>query len=225
MGYLKLPERLSTLYVHQMKNAVLYNINEKIGPYRCDNQERVIRLDNIIDREPIFQEVFTSPFILEPLISLIGPNIELVRNRHNHATLNLKGSPPPRLHRDVLQWSRSLVTLILYLETATVENGCTHLIPGSHFFPFVGIPNNGGTWMDEHSIYADLLNQSIPVPMPEGGVLLFDSLIFHAPGKNTTEGTRMTATMGYHSVDELSGKSDPKLMLVHGEHLYRGNDT
>jgi ectoine hydroxylase-related dioxygenase (phytanoyl-CoA dioxygenase family) len=79
--------------------------------------------------------------------------------------------------------------------------------------------------MDEHSIYADLLNQSIPVPMPKGGVLIFDSLIFHARGKNTTEGTRMTATMGYHSVDELSGKDDSKLMLVHGERLYKGNDT
>jgi ectoine hydroxylase-related dioxygenase (phytanoyl-CoA dioxygenase family) len=60
--------------------------------------------------------------------------------------------------------------------------------------------------------------------IPEGGVLLFDSLVFHAPGKNTTEDTRMVATMGYHSVDELSGKSDTKLMLVHGEQLYRGND-
>jgi phytanoyl-CoA hydroxylase len=224
MGYFKLPELLSTVYVHQMKKAVLCKMNGKIAPYRSDNQERVIRIDNIIDREPIFQEVFTLPSILEPLISLIGPNIELVRNRHNHATINLKGSPPPRLHRDVLQWSRSLVTVILYLEAATIENGCTHLIPGSHLFPFVGAPNNGGTWMDEHSIYADLLNQSIPVPMPEGGILFFDSLIFHAPGKNTTEGTRMIATMGYHSVDELSGKSDPKLMLVHGERLYRGND-
>jgi phytanoyl-CoA hydroxylase len=225
MGYLKLPELLSTVYVHQMKKAVLHNMNGKIGSYRCDNQERVIRIDNIIDREPIFQEVFTSPLILEPLISLIGPNIELVRNRHNHATINLKGSPPPRLHRDVLQWSRSLVTVLLYLETATIENGCTHLIPGSHFFPFVGTPNNGGTWMDEHAIYADLLHQSLPVPMPEGAVLIFDSLIFHASGKNTTEGTRMIATMGYHSVDELSDKDDSKRMLVHGERLYRGNDT
>jgi ectoine hydroxylase-related dioxygenase (phytanoyl-CoA dioxygenase family) len=208
-----------------MKTSVLYHINKKIGPYHCDNQQRVVRLDNIIDREPIFQEVFTSPFILEPLISLIGPNIELVRNRHNHATLNLKGASTPRLHRDVLQWSRSLVTVILYLEAATIENGCTHLIPGSHFFPFIGTPNNGGTWMDEHSIYADFLNQSLPVPMPEGGVLIFDSLIFHAPGNNMTEGTRMTVTMGYHSVDELSDQDDPKRLLVHGERLYRGNDT
>jgi ectoine hydroxylase-related dioxygenase (phytanoyl-CoA dioxygenase family) len=225
MGYFKLPELLPMEYVQQMRKAVLHNMNEKIAPYRCDNQERIIRIDNIIGREPIFQEVFTSPFILEPLISLIGPNIELVRNRHNHATINLKGFPAPRLHRDVLQWSRPLVTVILYLEAATIENGCTYLIPGSHFFPFVGTPNNGGTWIDEHSIYADLINQSLPVPMPEGGVLLFDSLIFHAPGKNTTESTRMIAAMAYHSVDELSGKDDPKLMLVNGERLYRGNDT
>jgi len=101
MGYLKLPALLPRVSIHQMKKAILYNINEKIDPYRCDDKERIIRIDNIIDREPIFQEVFISPFILEPLISLLGPNIELARNRHNHATINLKGSHPPRLHRDV----------------------------------------------------------------------------------------------------------------------------
>jgi phytanoyl-CoA hydroxylase len=149
----------------------------------------------------------------------------MLKNRHNHASISPKYSDPPRLHRDVLQWSRSIVTVIVYLEETTLENGCTHIIPGSHYLPFVGTPNNGGTWMDEHSVYFDLLNQSLPVPMTSGGILFFDGLTFHGVGVNTTDNTRMSVTMAYHSVDELcKGDINSYQLLVRGDRIYKGND-
>ncbi|HMW40610.1 MAG TPA: phytanoyl-CoA dioxygenase family protein [Saprospiraceae bacterium] len=224
VGYLKLRGRVSRESVFALKAKIEADIRSKIAPFKMNDNGEIIRLSALIDRNSIFFEVFTSSEVLDPLESLLGPNIELVRNRHNHATVNAKGHSDGRLHRDVLQWSRDIVTIILYLENSTIDNGCTHIIPSSQYFPFVGKPNNGGTWMDEHSIYKDFLDQSLPIPMNAGDILVIDSLMFHAVGLNSTDKTRMSITMGYRSVDELSRVDDPKLLLVRGQRIYKGND-
>lgn len=223
-GYIKLPWCVPEATVNDMRRVVGDCLRARKEPIGYDNQGRAVRVSNVLERDPIFRQVFTSDTILDPLESLLGPNIELALNRHNHATITPKDLPFPRLHRDVLQWTRSVVTVIVYLEQSTTENGCTEIIPGSHYLPFVGTPNNGGTWMDEHSVYADLMEQALPIPMPSGGILIFDSLAFHRVGVNRTDSLRMSVTMAYHSVDELSGISDPHRLLVRGERLYRGND-
>ncbi|NCS31992.1 phytanoyl-CoA dioxygenase family protein [bacterium] len=95
-----------------------------------------------------FNRIILSDAVLDPLEALLGPNIEFLLNRHNSLTFNNKGEIPERLHRDVLQWTRNILTVMVYLDDASVQNGCTRIIPTSHLFPFVGTPNNGGTWMD-----------------------------------------------------------------------------
>ena len=57
-----------------------------------------------------------------------------------------------------------------------------------------------------------------------GGLLAIDSFLMHSAGINRTAGTRMSMTVGYHSVDELSDVPNPKRVLVRGERIYRGND-
>lgn len=225
MGYLRLPTKIPLELVAEMRAVITRQADAKVAPLRTDANGQVVRLDQIFTRDSTFTMVFSSSIILDPLESLLGPNIELVLNRHNHATFNTRESTKFRLHRDVLQWSRTLVTAILYLDDATVETGCTHIIQGSHYLPFIGIPNNGGTWMDEHDVYNDLLKQALPVPMDSGGVLIFDSLVFHSVGENHSDHTRMSVCMGYHSADELSNvKDDPKRILVRGTRIYKGND-
>lgn len=222
-GYLRLPRVAAADEVQKMRAIILDAV--KAPGVRVDNLGRPYRVDQILDRDPVFRDVFTRPEVLLRLEGLLGPNIELVRNRHNHATANLQGYNGLRLHRDILQWSRNLVTAILYLEDATAENGATRLIPTSQYLPFVGTPNNGGTWMDEHHVFAPLMNQALPVPMGEGEILLFDSLAFHATGANLTASERLIVTLGFHSVDELSASDYGRTReIVLGERIYRGND-
>ncbi len=57
-----------------------------------------------------------------------------------------------------------------------------------------------------------------------GGMLIIDSLIFHGAGKNRTDDTRMSMTVGYHSVDELSKVENPQQILVRGEQIYLGSE-
>jgi hypothetical protein len=56
-------------------------------------------------------------------------------------------------------------------------------------------------------------------------MLAIDSLVMHGPGQNHTPNTRMSLTVGYHSVDELSDVVNPKRVLVRGERPYLGNDN
>ena len=62
--------------------------------------------------------------------------LEFVLNRHNHIYLRDRGSSHSlELHRDVRHWSRTIVTVLVYLEDTNLENGCTRVVPGSHLLP------------------------------------------------------------------------------------------
>jgi phytanoyl-CoA hydroxylase len=224
-GYLRFPQTLSQHEVMGVRAAVMEQLDRAVEPVRRDSAGRVVRLSRLSERGPIFRQTFASPRLLGPLASLLGPNIVFVRNRHNHATLTAALTKSARLHRDVLQWSRPIVTVLVYLDAATEQSGCTRIIPASHLLPFVGTPNNGGTWMDEHHVFADLLEQAIPVPMPAGGVLAVDGLAFHAAGHTTGSIPRVALTGAYRSVDELARDepADPNLEVLLGENLYRGD--
>jgi phytanoyl-CoA hydroxylase len=222
-SYLRLVDAFGDRDVEVLTAELVTRFASAIGPVRRNSSGQVVRLSHAFERDPLFREVFTSPVVLAPLRSLLGPNVEFVLNRHNHVTVNDRESKSLRLHRDVLQWSRPIVSVMVYLEATSELNGCTHIIPSSHFLPFVGTPNNGGTWMDEHHVYSDLLGQALPVPMPAGGVLLFDGLAFHSSGFNSSPAPRFAMTGAYHSVDELLRPAPAMSVLVCGERLHRGD--
>jgi phytanoyl-CoA hydroxylase len=220
-GFLRLPTKLPEAQVETLKRAILSDVDEVVEPVVRNGAGRVVRLSRLLDRDPIFRETVSSSLVLDPLESLLGPNIEVVLNRHNHATLNL-ADKPDSFHQDNMQWTRALVTVIFFLEETTLENGCTMMIPGTHLLPGAEVRYR----LDESQWIAEsgLLEQAVPVPMPAGGLLAIDSLIFHRIGINQTESSRMSMTVGYHSVDEFAGVEDPKRWLVRGERVYKGND-
>jgi ectoine hydroxylase-related dioxygenase (phytanoyl-CoA dioxygenase family) len=221
-GFLKLPGRLAPERVAQLIETIRRDLRDEVQPVVRDRQRRVVRISDIWSRDPIFRDTLTCPEVLDPLEALLGPNIELILNRHNHATLRLAGEGTSYYHRDILQWSRTIVTVLFYLEETTVENGCTLVIPGTHWLPGIQALS---LEQDEGIARAGLLDQAVPVPMPTGGLLAIDSFLMHTAGINHTSGSRISMTVGYHSVDELSDVPNPKRVLVRGERIYRGNDT
>ena len=221
-GFIKLPRRLPEGMVARIKEAIWRDIEGEVAPVARDKQGRVVRVSKVWERGGVFQEAMTAPEVLDPLEALLGPNIELILNRHNHATLRLAGDGTDYFHRDVLQWSRTIVTVLFYLEDTTVENGCTLLVPGTHLL-LPGVTENAlkSVEWDQRS---GVLEQAVPLPMPAGGLVAIDSMVMHSAGRNTTPGTRISMTMGYHSVDELSGVENPRRVLVRGKRVYNGND-
>jgi ectoine hydroxylase-related dioxygenase (phytanoyl-CoA dioxygenase family) len=225
-GYMRSRDQLSKRAIDGLTTFVDDEFERPTPPYRTNAAGRICRLDNLLERDTLFLSVLRQPAILDPLIALLGPNVEVSKHRHNHATLNQAGDIPYRLHRDIQQWSRAILNVFIYLDYANVENGCTHLIPGSHLLPYAGRQSGdgGGNWADEHTQYKDLIGQEVPVPMPRGGVLFVNSLVFHTVGVNRGHGTRRSLVFACHSTDELieAGEGESTI-LVSGQRKFKGN--
>ena len=216
-GFIKFPTQLSKDHVEALKAAALKDMEEAVEPV-ARQDDRIIRISAVWQRGGIFQETITCDKILNPLESLLGSNIEFVLNRHNHVYLRDAGSTHSLdLHRDVRHWSRTIATVLIYLEETNLENGCTRVVPGSHHLPAFA-------HLKDEAIQEIAANQAIPLPMPAGGLLAIDSMIIHSAGINRTDRTRMSMTLGYHSADELAAGDNPKKVLVRGTRPYGGND-
>lgn len=225
VGYARSADILPGVVVDKLRDFVATAIAREEPPFRTNAQGRVVRIDRVLDRDTMFIETLKHEAFRGLIESILGPNVVVLKTRHNHATLNRAGDIPFRFHRDILQWSRPIITAIVYLEEATVERGCTHVIPGSHLLPFAGMPpdGGGGNWLDDHEEYRGFKTQGLPVPMSRGQLLLLDSLAFHTVGSNSSSESRASLTFALRSVDELERQA-PHLELLFGEWVYKGND-
>lgn len=221
-GFLALPNVFDSEEVDAIRGLVEAQAERRDEAIEVDKDGRLAKVGGLIQRDARFSRLFASEALLGPLESLLGPNVELLLSRHNHATLRDGALRSRRLHRDVLQWSRTVVSAVVQLDDSVGEQAATRVVPGSHLLPFVGRPNNGGTWMDEHGVFRSLLDQAVPVSVGKGGVLLVDGVCFHSAGWRGDEGDRMRITLAYRAVDEL--EKDPSGgLLVSGAHEYRGH--
>jgi phytanoyl-CoA hydroxylase len=226
-GYLRLAGVFSPALVAETSDFLTKEFAQADG-YGAVRSGGQVKLYDFVGRAgDLGTRLVRHPVLVDALTSLLGPNVVMTVNRHNQASINAPGEAEPRLHRDVLQWTRNVLTAVVYLQDSNEDNGCTYLIPGSHYAPFVGVPqkDGGGTWMDEHEEFAGLLDQTVPVPVGKGGVLLMDSLVFHSVGPNRSTSERRSIVLGFNSVDELDPRGlDRHQFLIAGEDLYRGND-
>ena len=171
-------------------------------------------------RDPIFRTAAAAPKLISVLQELLGPNVDVVLNRHNHVTLRPPGAAQLEWHRDVANWSRPIVSAVFYLEDSTVENGCTWVLPGSHHMLWYHARLSGHGRMDS---LAQLGFQALPVAAQAGDVLLMNGLAIHGAGANHSGATRMSMTLGYHAVDELGYPEEMYKSLVAGERVLRHN--
>ena len=181
--------------------------------------EDVRRLSKILQRDQVYFEAATHPLVLDPLEGILGPNIELLTNKHNHLMVRPPGSDHVYWHSGEEPYEPTLVTALIYLEAATLANGCIHLVPGSHMRPFRRPKRPGGGFAD-----SPLFHRALPVPMPRGGILLFDDCCYHGSGINDSKGSRRSMTLGYRAHDSHDVlKEDPEKLLVRGERIYTGH--
>jgi ectoine hydroxylase-related dioxygenase (phytanoyl-CoA dioxygenase family) len=150
---------------------------------RASNQH--YHAPNLVGRDPIFREIACLPLILATVEGLIGADCIL-------SSCNLgarrPGGDAQGLHRDTGIWGSSMpfMDFPIGIQTAwcfddfTIENGATHLVPGSHA--------RRDARPDEPSIQA---------VAPAGSIIAFDCQAFHAGGANRTERIRRAALTLY----------------------------
>ncbi|WP_082963415.1 phytanoyl-CoA dioxygenase family protein [Mycolicibacterium peregrinum] len=231
-GYWCGEERVHPGRVDRMHAVVADHLERAVAPLRVNDDGIPCRIDHLIERDPVFLETLRSPAIAEPLAAILGPTVEVVLHRHNHATRNFPQDIPMRLHRDIQQWSQPLVAVFIYLESSTVQNGCTRVVPGTHRAPYAGPQSGGGggNWADEHDEYAAFIGQDLPVEMPRGGVLFLNCLCFHSVGGHTpgaVENTRSRYSIVFacRAIDELTADESADAVQLFGTRRWLANDA
>ncbi len=216
-GFLGLPWRLPAESVEAIKKQATEEIEQAVEPLFRDYRGDVMRLLAVWERGGAIRRVLGGPEVVPALQSLLAPDVELMLNRKNHVALRRRDDHSAmslELHRDVRNWSRTVCTILFFLEDTNLDNGCTQIVPGSQVLPDVarGLIAETDPW----SIDSGILDQRVPIPMPAGGMLAINTMVMHAAGRNRTDGTRMTLTAGYHVVDHHAGTWDPKRVVVRG---------
>ncbi|MCI0690209.1 MAG: hypothetical protein L0Y54_23670, partial [Sporichthyaceae bacterium] len=108
VGYLRVPGLLGLNQVERLRDTAFRVAADGDQPHVRHTPEKT-RLDQVVSLDATYLEIASADPVLDTLMPVLGPNIELVENRHNH--LSIYRSPgTDRLHRDILQWSRSILT-------------------------------------------------------------------------------------------------------------------
>lgn len=159
-------------------------------------------------RDPVFHAFATS----EPVVDLVSDvldtaDIDCFLSQFIFKNPGAWGQP---WHQDSYYFpfepARPIVGVWLAVTEATLENGCLHVLPGSHHAPVAThVPD---TRPNANYGYVEIVDHdmsgSVPVCMQPGDLLLFDSHLMHRSTDNQTSGIR--AAMVYHYA--LAGSVD-----------------
>jgi phytanoyl-CoA hydroxylase len=151
-------------------------------------------------RDHVFHSFAISAAVTDPMTQLLdAEDIDVFLSQFIFKNAGAWGQP---WHQDSFYFPfdppRPVVGVWLAITAATLDNGCLHVVPGSHREPVhEHVPdrrpgaNYGYVEIVDHDMDA-----SIAVTMEPGDVLLFDSHLMHRSTDNRTAAPR--AAMVYH---------------------------
>ncbi|QHT59722.1 phytanoyl-CoA dioxygenase family protein [Paenibacillus lycopersici] len=146
-----------------------------------------------------FLRALMHPNMAAVLSQLIGPNVQL-----HHSKMLVK--PPENgaafpMHQDAPYFPHEKHTMLaasVHLDDANVENGCLHVMPGSHkegMLPHVG----------RHYLNAKEypVSDGVPCIAEAGDVLFFNYLTIHGSPQNRSERNRRNVLFQYRSATDF----------------------
>lgn len=156
--------------------------------FGLDYGDKNVRVWNILNRDPIFQDMVQASEVMTLLEHLLGWPALLGNLSANIAE---PGSEGGAWHQDQLfvpkPWPQAPqgMNFAWLLDDFTIDNGATEVIPSSH------------RWAD-HSEMAELDHHAMPVIAPAGTMMVFESRMFHRTGNNRSS-TPRAALFGWYT--------------------------
>jgi ectoine hydroxylase-related dioxygenase (phytanoyl-CoA dioxygenase family) len=142
--------------------------------------------------------------LVDPMRSVLGHDDVMLYTEK----LNLKrprhGGPNP-WHQDYPYWvdasenAHEIATTIVYLDDATVDNGCTWVVPGSHLTGVWKTRQDTDT-MGQNEIDPSAYppgRDAVPVEVEAGSTVTFGSLLVHQSTPNTSDEPRRALLYSY----------------------------
>ncbi len=171
---------------------------------------RVRRIKDPHVNGDIYAEMLTSPWIMDLVVQLIGPNL-----RMDHSKLNIKparGGEPVEWHQDWAFYPHTnddIVEVGVMIEDCTLENGPMLMIPGSHRGPVYDHHHQGyfAGAMDPVAAGLDIA-KAVPVTGKAGSISLHHVRTVHGSRDNLSDRDRPLLLFGYRAADAWPLRSD-----------------
>jgi phytanoyl-CoA hydroxylase len=191
-GYLLAKDVFDAAEVQEMRDAIARIIESVEGTdddrnHRWSGVDESLQLKGFHDltyHDAVFTRMAVHPRLVAVLTDLIGPNVQL-----HHSKMLVKppeqGAPFP-MHQDQPYFPHERHTVLaasVHLDDTDEENGCLHVVPGSHT---LGPLEASG---DAHTVDYPL-ESGTPCPAAAGDVLFFNYLTIHGSGTNRSSRTR-----------------------------------
>jgi ectoine hydroxylase-related dioxygenase (phytanoyl-CoA dioxygenase family) len=169
--------------------------------------QRSRRIFNLLSRDPLFARVPVHPRVLPVVERVLDPQCLL--SSLTAIEMN-PGQAPQPLHADdgSISLPRPHVPIVCAaiwaLTDFTLENGATHVVPGSHRFDRRPRPGEQA--------------ETVNGVMPKGSVIVYDGGIWHHGGANRSDGRRMGIVVnhcaGYIRQEENQLLAVPRAMAA-----------
>lgn len=160
------------------------------GRFLSEEERQKLDITGVHDvqfHDAVFSRMLLKDSLLDAIVSLIGPNIQL-----HHTKLIAKppekGAPFP-MHQDYPYFPHEKHTMLaasIHLDDTNQGNGCLRVVPGSHL--------RGSLELDPSGLFLRPedypIEEQLACPAAAGDVLVFNYLTIHGSGLNTSDGPR-----------------------------------
>ena len=186
---------------------------------------RLRQIINAVDYHPEFWAYASSLFLTDLVADLVGPDVKFRESAMSYKPP--MGAGGFKWHQDLAFYpssNRSLIMMLHLLDDVTADQGPTRIIPGSHKDELYDHYDEQGTWlgvMGDHDVKRQRIEDAIPITGPPGSILITDTNIVHAAGRNESGRGRPMALTGYQSADTFSLTEIPYLS-THRWEIVRG---
>ena len=174
------------------------------------------RTGGLIARCPSVREIAIEPLILGAANATLRPYCSKIQLNITQLITIMPGQDAQPLHRDRFVWGgddsggvipegiEPQCNGIWAVEDFTEENGATHVVPGSHKWPFTRQARR---------------DESVQAVMKAGSVLLYNGTVIHSGGENRSTAARkalnVTYTLGWLRQEENQYLSCPPEIARH----------
>lgn len=150
---------------------------------------------------PLERWAYDARFVgpMESALGAEGP--ELFTEKLNLKRPHVGGANP--LHQDYPYWvdvsenAAEIATVIVFLDDATVENGCLWVVPGSHLDGPVEPNGDGDAFSANELDLAEAEARAVPVELGAGDVVMFGPMLLHRSAPNTSDQGRRALLYSY----------------------------
>ena len=184
-GYLPLENILTQEQIAAMIRQLdeLADLEGEDAGKELHQEDGTIRVSNLVNKGLMFEIGFSHPRVLAAIRHVIGPRFKL---SSLDCRMALPGQGHQAFHADwrsgVQPGDYYVCNSMWLLDSFTVENGATRVVPGSH--------RSGKHPKDALKDATQKQPEEVQLIAPSGTVIIFNSHLWHAGGLNQTASPR-----------------------------------